>query len=416
MIAVLTAYLVVFILWPAIRAENLPVRSVVYYVNWAPYARQHYPDDLPVQYLSHVLYAFADVSPINGTVVLTDSYADVEKRYDNKTTPDNGSNVYGAIKQLNLLKKHNRNLKVLLSVGGWTYSANFPTAASSPAGRQEFARSATQLLQDHGFDGLDVDWEYPQNEAEAQNLVSLLQETRRALDTAAQANQQRRFLLTVACPAGASHYNVLQVDEMDRELDFWNLMAYDYAGGFSSQAGHQSNLYSSALDLSSTPFNTTGPVAYYTAHGVPASKMVLGLPLYGRAFANTDGPGKPFAGIGEGNFEPGVWDFKTLPRPGSDVQHDAALGASWSYDPTTRLLVSHEDSDNVNQKAQYMRDVGLGGMMYWESSGDKDVGQGSLIEAFVDSCGGPCTLEQAPNELNYPVSKYDNLKNGFPNE
>ena len=416
MIAALIVHFLVFGLWATAMADDSPLRSVVYYVDWAAYARQHYPGDLPVQYLSHVLYAFADVSPINGTVILTDSYADVEKRYDNDTGPDDGSNMYGAIKQLNLLKKHNRSLKVLLSIGGWTYSANFATAASSPEGRQEFARSATQLLQDHGFDGLDLDWEYPQDEAQAKNFVSLLQETRQALDTAAQENQQSRLLLTVACPAGASHYNLLQVEDMDHQVDFWNLMAYDYAGGFSYLAGHQSNLYSSAMNLSSTPFNTTAPLEYYTARGVPASKLVLGLPLYGRAFANTDGPGKPFTDVGKGDFEPGVWDFKSLPRPGSNIQHDAALGASWSYDPATRLLVSHEDVDNVNQKALFVRDAGLGGMMYWESSGDKAVGQGSLIEAFVNSCGGPCTLEQTPNELNYPISKYSNLRDGFPNE
>jgi len=137
-------------------------------------------------------------------------------------------------------------------------------------------------------------------------------------------------------------------------------MAYDYAGGWGTIAGHQANFWSSVSNPASTVFSTERAVESYLKAGVPAHKIILGMPLYGRAFANTDGPGKPFQGVA---VELGMYDYKALPQPRAEVTNDMKIIASYSYDAIKKLMVSYDTPEVVVEKSRLIKSYGIGGGM-----------------------------------------------------
>ncbi|KAH6876886.1 chitinase [Thelonectria olida] len=393
---------------------DVPKRAVgytnaVYFVNWGIYQRNYQPQALPASHLTHVIYAFMNVRA-DGTVYTEDTYADLEKHYDGDSWLETGNNAYGCVKQLYLLKKANRHLKVLLSIGGWTWSTNFPAAASTAATRATFASSAVTIMKDWGFDGIDVDWEYPADDAEAANMVLLLQAVRDEMDSyAAEHASGHRFQLSIAAPAGAEHYGKLHMTELGKLLDHVNLMAYDYAGSWSNVTGHSANLYPNEENPSSTPFNSDAAVRAYLDGGVPSEKLVLGMPAYGRSFQGTTGMGQPFSGVGSGSWENGVWDYKGLPKAGAAVDYDGVARAYYSYDADTEELISFDTPDAVRKKVAYLQERGLGGGMFWEASADRSDSK-SLVRTSSQSLR---SLDNTQNWLDYPDSQYENIAAGM---
>jgi chitinase len=114
-----------------------------------------------------------------GVRVLTDLRADIEE----PLSGNSANEFHGCLEQLYLLKMQNRALKVLLSIGGWTYSMHFASAFSISQGRSTFALSVVSLVKTCGLDGVDIDWEYPTDASHGADIVRLLQAVRGALDT-----------------------------------------------------------------------------------------------------------------------------------------------------------------------------------------------------------------------------------------
>jgi chitinase len=320
-----------------------------------------------------------------------------------------GTNAYGCVKQLYILKKQNRQLKLLLSIGGWTYSPGFPAAASTAATRANFAKTAVALMGDWGFDGIDIDWEWPANDTDANNMVSLLQAIRDELNSyASKYAPGYHFLISVALPAGPDNYNKMKLSAMNSIVDQFNMLSYDYAGSWDTTSGHQANVYPNSKNPTSTKFSTDAAITAYKAAGVSLNKLTLGLPLYGRDFDNTNGLGQAFSGVGSGSWEAGIYDYKVLPLSGTEF-YDSDAVASYSYDSAKKQLVSYDNVATIKAKASYIQSKGLAGSMFWEASGDR-TGSSSLIATAFNALGGTASLDKSANLLSYPGSKYDNIK------
>ncbi|KAF2848088.1 glycoside hydrolase family 18 protein [Plenodomus tracheiphilus IPT5] len=414
--------------------ESLPssggYQAGIFYVNWAIYGRKHFVTDLPYDKLTKINYAFANLNNVTGEVFLTDEWADLQFQYPGDA-PGEGTQLYGNFNQLFKLKQKNQNLKVALSVGGWSYRNNFSPGLNSPEKRLKFCSSSLKLIADLGLDALDIDWEYPADDTDAANLVSTAKVCRKLFDEyAAKYAHGYHFDITISAPAGPQHYVHMPVRELDQYIDGWNLMAFDYqGGGFSNFTGHQSNVYPSRSNPKTTdgwvveenrfrPFNTKEAVDYYKSNIADSTKLQLGLPLYGRSFGNVidlskekRGLAAKFNGTGSGTWEAGVLDQKVLPLDGSKVYTDKETIASWSWDAAKKEFVSFDNPKVSIWKTEYLKQECLGGAWFWESSGDLPyANEKSSIRTVVKALGGERNLRLNQNNLYYPQSKYNNVR------
>lgn len=326
----------------------------VYFSNWLVYARKHFPKDLPVNHLTHVYYAFVTIDQETGRVKFTDEWADVQMPLDLLT----GKPALGAIGQLRQLRQLHPHLRLIFSIGGWGTAHLFRAIAQDQAKLAAFVTSAAALVHTHQFDGLDIDWEYPETAAEGAAYVSLLAQLRQALPS---------LELSVAAPGGDQR-NLLDIQAMDRYLTQWNLMCYDFTGSWLSLTGHHANLFGHNGD---NELNAVDVVKHYTKY-VAASKLLLGMPLYGRSF-KTSTPE-----VGEWFVKPPVEtvDYKNITGP---QVFDPKLVAAFTY--TNSIWTTFDNQSLVEIKARYVQINDLAGGFFWDSAGDDPAA--SLIKVFA---------------------------------
>ncbi|KAH0544461.1 hypothetical protein FGG08_001358 [Glutinoglossum americanum] len=297
----------------------------------------------------------------DGTVYLSDEWADTQIGVDG---------TQGCLRSLALLKQQNRYLKLILSVGGGgTGSQHFAEVAAEPMTRETFSRTARDLVVRFQLDGLDIDWEHPSDSQQGVNYIFLLDAVRRYLPAP-------HYILTSALPAGEWALENINLSVAHHYLDYINLMTYDFSGPWVDTCGHHAQLYSPALPHSDAArLSCDSAVTYLRNVGVPPSKIVLGIPAFGRSFLGVDRVTRKYTGHGgdEGTFE-----YRDLPRPEAQEHVDREAGAAFCIGGDGGF-VSYDNPTTVVMKATYATQNELGGLFFWTGTADAP-GPRSLVE------------------------------------
>ncbi|RUS72009.1 hypothetical protein EGW08_020234, partial [Elysia chlorotica] len=378
------------------------LRSVCYYTNWSQYRSslgQFYPEDVDASLCTHLIYSFANIV---GTDIVPFEWND-----------DSTAWSKGMYERTMALKSRNPALKIILAVGGYNMaSLPFVNIVRSSASRSSFAQSAVAFLRQRGFDGLDVDWEYPAQRgstaADKQNFVLLMQELRTAFENEARASGSARLLLTAAVPAGKNSVDVgYDVPVLSRLCDFLSLMTYDLHGSWDSTTGINSPLYAHPSETGDETFLNLDWVAnYYVSLGAPRDKLNIGLATYGRSFTladpsrsfNVGAPATRAGRAGRFTMENGFisyYEICQLIKSGAQVHQETSQRAR--YLVQRDLWVGYDDVQTIQEKACYARQNAFGGIMFWALDLDDFKGQ---------SCGqGRYPLIRAAvQEMNKPAS------------
>jgi chitinase len=394
---------------------------VGYFVEWGIYGRNYrvknIVDSGSADKLTVINYAFSNVVPdASGQVVckLADEWADYQVPWSAEQSVTGTevtwpNPILGNFQQLKALKELYPNIRVLISLGGWTFSKHFSDASLTAASRQAFVKSCVDLfikgdLPDPGwggmggpgaaagvFDGIDVDWEWPASEGnpgnvvrpeDTQNFTLLLKEFRNQMDAI-----DRDLLLSIVAPVPESQYSKIQLRKVSQVVDFINMIGYDFYGAWDPTTNLQSNLFEPRQHQFSD-FSIHKTVRGYLRAGVPEKKLNVGAPFYSRGWTNVNnanaGLFQAAGGPAPGTFEAGVEDYKVVKNligNGFVRYFDHHARAAWLFDGTTFWTL--DDPAVMCNKALYVKFAGLGGIMFWELSGDD--AEGSLITA-LDRC------------------------------
>lgn len=361
-------------------------------VSAPPVIGAYYPGDsaarypigqIPADKLTHLFYAFAHIE--RGQCVVAPQ-------------------AHAHFVALAKLKRQHPRLRTLISIGGWE-AGGFSDAALTAASRKRFVASCMAMFFDPklaAFDGVDIDWEFPVSGGppklaarpqDRRNMTLLAREFRRQLDAIGKARGQA-FLLTAALPVGrlqssgpfdpASSFELAQ---LAGTLDFINLMTYDMGTAFSQVSTFNAPLREDKDDPLDPVVrrwnNVEGGVAYYRQHGVPAQKLVLGVPFYGRGYRVTSDANHGLYQPYSAPFEAGDWrtiKARLLGDPTWQQHWHPVAQTPWLFNPVDHIFVSYEDPKSIGLRARLAKDAGLRGVFVWELTGDDD--QQSLMQAM----------------------------------
>jgi len=286
----------------------------------------------------------------------------------NKLKVDNAADSV-TIMALTDLKKEHKNLKVLLSLGGWGGCKNCSPVFASAEGRTEFSNSLKSLLEYFNADGIDMDWEYPGIEGfpehpwmpeDRENFTALIQEMRTTIG--------ENYDISFAAGGFKTFFdNSIEWKKVMPLIQRVNVMTYDLTSGYSTTTGHHTPLYSNSNQSKSADF----AINYLDSIGVPKEKLILGAAFYSRVWENVPP-------IDNGLYQPGKFkrgvnfkEFDSLLNTGFVNHWDSVAQAPYKYHPEEKLFATFDDERSVALKTAYALEKELGGIMFWRLGSDK---------------------------------------------
>jgi len=287
------------------------------------------------------------------------------------------------------LKRDNPSLTILISVGGWLGSGDFSDIALTRQSRKVFVDSVIEFLRRYRLDGLDIDWEYPGlpgagntfRAEDKENFTLLLKDLGRRFEKEHMTGVNR-YLLTIAAGASDEYLAHTEMREVQRYIDAVNLMAYDYTEASPDRyTGHHAPLFA---DPGGRDDGSADASVHAFEHaGVPAAKIILGVPFYGRSWEHVSNkdhglfqPGRP----SKQDYVPFSVIATSMIGHGFTRYWDDTAKAPYLYNAEQGIFVSYEDAESLTVKCNYVMARRLGGMMFWEYSDDP---RGELLQSIA---------------------------------
>jgi chitinase len=368
------------ILYPLLLISSISVAMgqekdiIGYYPSWKWKDRDMLvnPKTIPYEKLTIINYAFF-IPLEDGGIVGIDTQAD--SNLLQRTLPS-----FTGVKPPNptlIDMAHKYNVKVFLSIGGWEDSGNFPQVAADVTKRTNFAHWCVKHIEEYGFDGIDIDWEYPGyvphngSAHDKQNFILLLQTVRDSLDILG-AKTGKYYPLSAALPASATHTANIKIEKVAEILDFLNIMTYDFYGPWESTSNHNAPLYAPLegypghhLDAAFKLYNET--------YGIAADKINLGVPFYGHTFSGCNalhgehqgGEKNMFSEIGSAHYYEIVDNINFFTR-----HWDENAQVPYLTSDSKQIFVSYDDEKSIGLKAQYVLKSNARGLIIWQIMGD----------------------------------------------
>ena len=341
---------------------------VGYYAGWAAY-QGFTPDQIPAEELTQINYAFARIDPNSGTISLEDEAQDKKN-----------------LTALRKLRTRNPQLKLQISVGGWSDSQYFSDVAATKVRRETFAASCAAFVAEYGLDGVDLDWEYPvsggaagniHRPSDKENFTLLLQELRTQLDRQGRRDG-KTYSLTIAGAAGAWYLNQIQAVQVADIVDHIFLMGYDLHGTWDTYADFNAPLYTPSGSSPQGKSSISACVQAYLNKGIPAEKIVLGMPLYGYAYQGVSSKNNGLYSTYTSGRSVSYKTIKNTYLTQSTYRQLRHQEAQVPYLYGKNTFISYDDVTSITAKAELARSLGLGGIGFWEISQDDG---GELISA-----------------------------------